>query len=328
MRFENPTRPPFLWGGQHPWCGRSYSPSELRYTPRPVSQPHRSKSHSPRFRMLSAHPYHGCHDGLPSGPFWLTLIYWLLTVPKDTIPPCWVPRYTGPAQGGLVPSPTSAFTPVCCQSRTPSPSPFYDFTGYRLEEHSFVSSLCDEIGTVGDLQSVAASLGFKFSRVEQILMSFPHDFPAAVFATLAGWYTASQSMFWEKLDDLEAAFKEMHKGALFNHIVNAHSVVLQCVSLLPRIRRPTSDTSDESLGEAVMNAIEIIPAVTYASYALSSGKYYPTGICSPWQLPVASPQPSWLPAQNPRCVHPTRPLGCFFRGSLSPTSSQRQNISA
>ena len=56
----------------------------------------------------------------------------------------------------------------------------------RLEEHSFLSSLCDEIGTVGDLQSVAASLGLKYSRVEQVLTSFPHDFPAAVFATLAG----------------------------------------------------------------------------------------------------------------------------------------------
>ena len=130
------------------------------------------------------------------------------------------------AQGSIVPSPNSAFTPVHHQSPTPSPSPFYDFTGYRLEERSFLSSLCNEIGTVGDLQSVATSLGFKFSWVEQILTSFPHDFPTAVFATLVGWYTASRSMFWEKLDDLEAAFKEMHKGALFNRIVNAHSVAL------------------------------------------------------------------------------------------------------
>ena len=129
-----------------------------------------------------------------------------------------------------------------------------------MEERSFLSSLCDEIGTVGDLQSVAASLGFKFSRVEQILTSFPHDFPAAVFAMLAGWYTASRSMFWEKLDDLEEAFKEMHKGTLFNRIVNTHSVALQRVSSLPWICRPNSDTLDESLGEAVMNAIEIIPS--------------------------------------------------------------------
>ena len=107
---------------------------------------------------------------------------------------------------------------------------------------------------------MAASLGFKYSWVEQILTSFPHDFPAAVFATLAGWYTTSRSMFWEKLDDLEAAFKEMHKGALFNCIVNAHSVALQRVFSLPRICRPTSDTLDESLGEAVMNAVEIIPS--------------------------------------------------------------------
>ena len=129
-----------------------------------------------------------------------------------------------------------------------------------MEEHSFLSSLCNEIGTVSDLQTVATSLGFKFSWVEQILMSFPHDFPTAVFATLAGWYTTSRSMFCEKLDDLEEAFKEMHKGALFTHIVNAHSVALQRVSSLPRIRRPNSDTMDESLGEAVMNTVEIIPS--------------------------------------------------------------------
>ena len=67
-------------------------------------------------------------------------------------------------------------------------------------------------------------------------------------------------MFWEKLDDLEAAFNEMHKGALFNRIVNAHSVALQHVSSLSRIRRPTCDTLDESLGEAVMNAVDIIPS--------------------------------------------------------------------
>ena len=129
-----------------------------------------------------------------------------------------------------------------------------------MEERSFLSSLCNEIGTVGELQTVAASLGFKFSWIEQILTSFPHDFPTAVFATLVGWYTASHSMFCEKLDDLEAAFKEMHKDALFTCILNAHSVVLQRVSSLPRIHRPTSDTLDESLGEAVMNAIEIIPS--------------------------------------------------------------------
>ena len=82
--------------------------------------------------------------------------------------------------------------------------------------------------------------------------------PTAVFATLAGWYTTSHSMFCEKLDDLEAAFKEMHKDALFTRILNAHLVALQRVSSLPLICHPTSDTLDESLGEAVMNAIEII----------------------------------------------------------------------
>ena len=58
------------------------------------------------------------------------------------------------------------------------------------------------------------------------------------------------------MDDLEEAFKEIQKGALFNRIVNAHSVALQHMSSLPQIRRPTGDTLDE----AVMNAIEIIPS--------------------------------------------------------------------
>ena len=154
-------------------------------------------------------------------------------------PPLLCPDTPAPgstAQGGRAPPLKSAFTPDHRQSPTPSPTLFYDFTGYRLEERSFLSSLCDEIGTVGDLQSVAASPGFKYSWVEQILTSFPHDFPAAVFVTLAGWYTSSRSMFWKKMDDLEDAFKEIQKGALFNRIVNAHSVVLQHVSLLPWIR--------------------------------------------------------------------------------------------
>ena len=43
------------------------------------------------------------------------------------------------AQGGIAPSPKSTFTPVHHKSPTPSPSPFYDFTGYRLEEHSFLA---------------------------------------------------------------------------------------------------------------------------------------------------------------------------------------------
>ena len=169
-----------------------------------------------------------------------------------------VPAPVSTASCSLIPSPTCTFTPVRRQS--PNPSPFYDFTGYRLEERSFLSSLCNEIGTVGDLQTVAISLGFPTSRVEQILTSFPNDFPSVVFATLASWYTTSRSMFYEKLDDLEQAFKDMHKGALFNCIVNAHSAALQRLSSLPQICKPGSDTLDESLGEAVMNAIEIIPS--------------------------------------------------------------------
>ena len=263
VRFENPTRPPFLRGGQRPWRGRSYSPLELRYTPCPISRPRRSRSHSPgpeshqhtpimgilmaRSRNNSGSPSSSCpslRTGTPS--------------PHPGRPDMPAPEST--AQGGALPSPNGAFTPVWHRSPTPSPSPFYDFTGYRMEERSFLSSLCDEIGTVGELQLVAASLGFKFSLIDQILTSFPHDFPAAVFATLAGWYTASRSMFYEKLDALEAAFKEMHKDALFTGIVNAHSVALQHVSSLPRFRKPNSDTLDETLGEAVMNAIEIIPS--------------------------------------------------------------------
>ena len=263
VRFDNPTQPQFLRGGQRPWRGRSYSPSELHYTPCPISRPRRSKSQSPASGHRQHTPTMGILMTRPrdrSGSHSSSGSSLRMKTPSPIRGHAATPAPVSTAQGSVVPSPNSAFTPVRRQSITPSPSPFYDFTGYRMEERSFLSSLCDEIGTVGDLQSVAASLGFKYSRVEQILTSFPHDFPAAVFATLARWYTTSRSMFCEKLDDLEEAFKEMHKGALFNHIVNAHSVALQCVSALPRIRRPNGDTLDESLGEAVMNAVEIIPS--------------------------------------------------------------------
>ena len=166
--FENPTRPPFLRGGLHPWRGRLYSPSELRYTPRPISRPRRSKSHSPAsgccqhtpiMGVLMAHPRD--HSGSPASSG--SSLH--LRTPSPPIGCLGTPAPGSMAQRGIIPSPISTFTPVHRQSPSPSPSPFYNFTGYQLEEHSFLSSLCDEIGTVGDLQSVAASLGFKFSRV-------------------------------------------------------------------------------------------------------------------------------------------------------------------
>ena len=232
------------------------------------------------------------------------------------------------AQVGINPSSNSAFTPVCRQSPTPSQSPFYDFTGYRLEERSFLSSLCNEIGTVGDLQSIAASLGLKYSRVVQILTSFPQDFPAAVFATLAGWYTASRSMFWKKLDDLEDAFKEMHKGALFNRIVNAHLVVLQRVSSLPWILQPMSDTLDESLGEAVMNAIEIIPSChlhlirTLLREILSDGDLLTVAAAYGIAQVVA------VAVTESRMGPSFKAARVFLPWSLSLTSSRKRNISA
>ena len=59
VRFENPTRPPFLRGGQCPWHGRSYSPSELQYTSCPVSRPRRSKSNSPALGCRQCTPNMG-----------------------------------------------------------------------------------------------------------------------------------------------------------------------------------------------------------------------------------------------------------------------------
>ena len=176
VHFENPTRPPFLRGGQRPWRGQSYSPSELRYTPRPVSQPHRSKSHSPASRCHQCTPVMGVLMACPqdcSGSSSSSGSSLRMRMPS---PPLLHPNTPAPgsmAQGGIAPSPKSAFTPDHCQSPTPSPSPFYNFTGYRLEERSFLSSLCDEIGTVGDLQSVATSLGFKYSWVEQMVHRLP-----------------------------------------------------------------------------------------------------------------------------------------------------------
>ena len=96
MRFENPTRPPFLRGGQRLWRRRSYSPSELRYTPRPhLSRPQIQISLA-CFWMPSVHTYHGYLDDPPSGPFSVALFLCLLTAWEDTFTPPWASRYAGP----------------------------------------------------------------------------------------------------------------------------------------------------------------------------------------------------------------------------------------
>ena len=93
--FENPTRPPFLRGGQRPWRGQLYSPSELQYTPRPVSRPHRSKSHSPASGCYQHTPIMGVlmarprdRSGLPSSSG--------SSLRMRTPSPPWMPRYAGP----------------------------------------------------------------------------------------------------------------------------------------------------------------------------------------------------------------------------------------
>ena len=95
VRFENPTRPPFLRGGQRPWRGHSYSPSELRYTPpRGIMCPRHSRYQPPP--PIAGRPAcYGCSHGsveesLPL-PFWSPFCIVLQvfypnapTVPGDT----------------------------------------------------------------------------------------------------------------------------------------------------------------------------------------------------------------------------------------------------
>ena len=134
VRFENPTWPPFLRGGQCPWRGRSYSPLELRYTLRPVSRPRRSKSHLPASRCRQCTPITGIlmarprdHSGSPSSSG--------SSLRTKTSSPPGCPNTPAPgstAQGSIVPSPNSTFTPIRHQSPAPSPSLCYDFTGYQM----------------------------------------------------------------------------------------------------------------------------------------------------------------------------------------------------
>ena len=106
---------------------------------------------------------------------------------------------------------------------------------------------------------MAASLGFSHSRVDQFMTSFPNNFPKVVFTTLAVWYKTSGDNFYAKLDALEKAFKDTHKGALFSRISRHHTEAFKHVCSLPRIHLPDADAMNESLGEAVMNAVNIIP---------------------------------------------------------------------
>ena len=128
-----------------------------------------------------------------------------------------------------------------------------------MEEEALLHNVCDELGTLGDLYSMAASLGFSHSWVDQFMMSFPNNFPKVVFMTLAAWYMTSGDTFYAKLDALEKAFKDTHKGAVFNRISSRHSQAFKHVCFLHRIHLLDDDIMDESLGEAVMNAVDIIP---------------------------------------------------------------------
>ena len=91
------------------------------------------------------------------------------------------------------------------------------------------------------------------------MMSFPNNFPKVVLTTLAAWYMTPGDTFYAKLDALEKAFKDTHKGALFSHISHRHTEAFKHVCSLPQIHLPDADTMDESLGEVVMNAVDIIP---------------------------------------------------------------------
>ena len=97
------------------------------------------------------------------------------------------------------------------------------------------------------------------SRVDQFMTSFPSNFPKVVFTTLTAWYTTSGDTFYAKLDALKKAFKDTHKGALFNRISCHHTQAFKHVCSLPQIHIPDADAMDESLGEVVMNAVNIIP---------------------------------------------------------------------
>ena len=143
--------------------------------------------------------------------------------------------------------------------RLPSPSPFYSFKGFQIEEQAFLRDICDEIGTLGDLYSVAASIGFPHSWVDQFMTLFPQNFPKVVFTTLAAWYTVSMDTFYAKLDALEKAFKDAHKGAVFNRISCSHSQAFKAVCSLSRLHHPDEDVMDESLGKVVTNAVDMIP---------------------------------------------------------------------
>ena len=95
VHFENPTRPPCLRGGQRQWHGRSYSPSELRYTLRPISRPRRSKSHSPASDCCQRTPTMGTvmirsrtHSQSPSSS--------VSSMRGETQSPPWAPGYAGP----------------------------------------------------------------------------------------------------------------------------------------------------------------------------------------------------------------------------------------
>ena len=236
-----------------------FSIRTLLCTPQVLAQLHQSQSHSPTSGCHTPLPVMGTQvagswscsrsqlgscssacSGSPSPPWPQCLL----------MPARWLPRlgsYTHPNAVHLHPFSTD-----------PLPHPLFSFQGFRMEEETFVKALSAELGTLGDLYSVAASLGFPHSQVDQFMTSFPHNFPEVMYTTLAIWYMECAATFHTKLDMLEKAFTETHKGALLTCLCCHHSYVLQAVCSIPQVQLPDKDVMDESLGEAVMSAIDMI----------------------------------------------------------------------
>ena len=238
--FENPTRPPFLKGGQRPMRGRSYSPSELRYQPRrrratislspprhtPTPSVSHSRSSSPSLlpsqqasmgvnmkRKRDALQDSGVSSPAPMGQVLENLTLSMAAAPSRTI------TTSGPLLNDirLGPEPTPPLSPTRNKILDlPLPEDGVDPLGHpgirrelSLADFAFIGILSTWIDSKEELESLAISLRWDLHRVDRALRVIP-EFDKVRRLLLFEWF--SKQMLSSSIPKLRRAFVAQGKG--------------------------------------------------------------------------------------------------------------------
>ena len=246
-RFENPTRPPFLKGGQRPMRGRSYSPSELRYQlhqcratvslspPHHTLTPSTSRSCSSPSLLPRQQPSMGVNMKRKQDALWdsdvgspapLEQILEHLTQSMEAAPSSTITT-SGLLLNDIRPGPR--ITPLLSPTRNkildlPLPEDGVDPLGHpsicrqlSLADFTFIGNLSTWIDSKEYFESLAISLRWDLHRVDRALRVIP-EFDKVHRLLLFEWLS-KQTTLSSSIPKLRRAFVAQGKGQWIDDLI-------------------------------------------------------------------------------------------------------------